>query len=73
MKRFFVLGAACLLLAGCAEASGQTASRPLPTDPTTLTLIVTTHQQPGAHGTFYPEGAVPQVRLVDADGNRIAT
>ena len=70
MKRLIWLGAASLLIGGCADASGQPAPSPAAT---TVTLTVTTSQQPGSDGARYTEGALPQVMLIASDDNVFAS
>lgn len=66
--RYAVLGAAAglTLLTGC----GSTASGPdAPSDTVGVTVTVHTHLAPGKNGEMFTEGAVPEIRLVDADGH----
>jgi hypothetical protein len=64
--RYAVLGAAAALalLTGCGADSPVV---PLGTAHG-QTVTVRTHITPGKHGAMFIEGAVPEIRLVDADG-----
>jgi hypothetical protein len=66
--RYAALVAAGLLLVACDGRIGGPDNGPYPPGAATNTLTVQTRISPGKHGSMFTEGAVPEIRLVDADG-----
>jgi hypothetical protein len=70
MNRPLIAAAGLVLVAtGCgSDGSTPTARDTAPPEPTSYTVTVHTDQRPGRHGEMYFEGALPEIRLVSADG-----
>jgi hypothetical protein len=70
--RYVALVAAGVLLAGCGSRAGSPETGPYSPVATTNTLTVRTQIAPGQHGMMFIEGAVPEIRLIGADGTAVS-
>jgi hypothetical protein len=75
-SRYAVPGAGAALslalLGGCGQGTDPPADGGFTSGPDRASVVVRTHLSPGAHGEMFTEGAVPEIRLVDADGHELS-